>query len=67
MNKFNLNENILTLHSAQGLASVVTMNSKTASSDWQRRSRDDWGGLTVCSEHLVSVSQSQLRAASERM
>ena len=44
VNKFNLNENILTLHSAQaqGLASVVTMNSKTAPSDRARRSRDDW-------------------------
>ena len=43
VNKFNLNENILTLHSAQaqGLASVVTMNSKTAPSDRARRSRDD--------------------------
>ena len=46
VNKFNLNENILTLdsalHTAQGLASVVTMNSKTAPSDRARRSRDDW-------------------------
>ena len=67
VNKFNLNENILTLHSAQGLASVVTINSKTALSDRRRGSRDDWGELAVCTEHLVSVSQSKLRAGSERM
>ena len=40
VNKFNLNENILSLHSAvhpaQGLASVVTMNSKRAPSDRAR-------------------------------
>ena len=46
------------------------MNSKTGPCDRASWSRGDWGGLTVltvCSEHLVSVSQSQSGAASERM
>ena len=48
--------------SAQGLASVVTMPSKTG--PWYRRSwsRDDWWSawrdVPVCSQHLVSVSHS---------
>ena len=70
VNKFNLNENILTLHSAQaqGLASVVTMNSKTAPSDRARRSRDDWADWRSDSLQWTSgVSQSLLRAGRGRM